>query len=124
MLNPIVAAFTGAIAIFGYAKQKLEEWNQALDAAAARNASKDFLPGIEAKKTALDQAAASAAEFATSLANVGKAEDKFKTSVSQAIDKLHEFMNAQAEVNSASEERRLAEVDLKQKRKAGRGWCD
>jgi hypothetical protein len=115
MMNPIVAAFTGAIAIFGYAKQKLEEWNQALDAAAERNASKDFLPGIEAKKDALGQAATSAAEFATSLANVGKAEDKFKTSVSQAIDKLHEFINAQAEVNSAGEAKELAEVDLKQK---------
>ena len=115
MINPIVAGLTLAIMTFGAAKKALDDWDARLEASAQRNASKDFLPGIEAKKVALDQAAASTAEFATALGNIGAAEDKFKTSVSQAIDKLHEFTNAQAEVNSAGEAKELAEVDLKQK---------
>jgi hypothetical protein len=115
MMNPIIASLSLGIMAFGAMKKKLDEWDATLEASAKQNASKDFLPGIEAKKEALDQATASAAEFAVALGNIGRAEDKFKTSVSQAIDKLHEFMNAQAEVNSAGEAKELAEVDLKQK---------
>jgi len=115
MMNPIVAGLTIAIGVFGAAKKALDDWNAKLDAAAAQNASKDFLPGIEAKKAALDAAKVSAADFAVAIANIGKAEDKFKTSIAQAIDKLHEFTNAQAEVNSSGEAKELAEVDLKQK---------
>jgi hypothetical protein len=115
MINPIVGGLTLAIMVFGAAKSALDAWNKALDEAAARNASHDFLPGIEAKKAALDAARASAAEFAVALENIGAAEDRFKTSVSQAIDKLHEFVNAQAEVNSAAEAKEMAETDLKQK---------
>lgn len=115
MMNPVVASLTLGIGAFSYLKQKLDEWNKALDEAGARNASRDFLPGIEAKKSAMHEAAVSAAEFETALKNIGAAEDEFKTKVAGAIDKLHEFINAQAEVNSAAEAKELAEVDLKQK---------
>jgi len=115
MMDPIVASLTLGIMAFGAAKAKLAEWDAALEVSAKRNASRDFLPGIEAKKEALDQAAASAADFEVALGNIGRAEDKFKTKISDAIDKLHEFSNAQAEVNSAAEAKELAEVDLKQK---------
>lgn len=115
MINPIVAGLTIAIMTFGAAKKALDDWNAKLDATAAQNASHDFFPGIQAQKESLDQAKTSAAEFATALGNIGAAEDKFKTKVSEAIDKLREFTNAQAEVNSAGEAKELAEVDLKQK---------
>ncbi len=115
MMNPIIASLSLGIMAFGAMKKKLDEWDAALEASAQRNASHDFLPGIEAKKEALDQAAASAAEFEVALGNIGRAEDKFKTKIQEAIDKLHEFTNAQAEVNSAGEAKELAEVDLKQK---------
>jgi hypothetical protein len=115
MMNPIIAGLSLGIMAFSAAKRALDDWNAKLDAAAARNASRDFFPGIQAQKDSLDQAKASAAEFATALGNIGAAEDKFKTSVSQAIDKLHEFTNAQAEVNSSAEALELAQVDLKQK---------
>ena len=52
MMNPMVASLTLGIGAFNYLKQKLDEWNQALDEAAERNAQRDFLPGIEAKAKA------------------------------------------------------------------------
>ena len=115
MLNPIVAAFSGAIAIFGYAKQKLEEWNKALDEAAERNAGKDFLPGIEAKAKSLNEAAGAAAAFEESLKAAFSAEDQFSTKIKLAIDKLHEFVAAQAEVDSAVEANEIARVNLREK---------
>jgi hypothetical protein len=115
MLNPIVGAFTGAIAVFGYAKQKLEEWNKALDEAAERNAGKDFLPGIEAKVRSLNEAAAASATFQESLKTTGAAEDEFGKKVKAAIDKLHEFIAAQAEVRSAAEANEIARVNLAEK---------
>ena len=115
MMNPIIAGLSLGIMAFSAAKKALDDWNAKLDAAAGRNASRDFLPGIQAQKDSLDQAKTSAAEFATALGNIGAAEDKFKTKISQAIDKLHEFTNAQAEVNSSAEALELAQVDLKQK---------
>jgi hypothetical protein len=115
MMNPIIAGLSLGIMAFGAAKKALDDWNAKLDAAAEKNASRDFLPGIQAQKESLDQAATSAAEFATALGNIGAAEDKFKTKISEAIDKLHEFNNAQAEMNSAAEALELAQVDLKQK---------
>ena len=115
MMNPIIAGLTLGIMAFGAAKKALADWNAKLDAAAARNASRDFLPGIQAQKESLDQAKTSAAEFATALGNIGAAEDKFKTKVSEAIDKLHEFTNAQTEVNSSAEALEMAQIDLKQK---------
>lgn len=115
MMDPVLAAFMGAIAIFGHAKQKLEEWNKALDEAAEKNAGKDFLPGIEAKSKSLHEAAVSSAEFHESLKNIGAAEDEFSAKVKLAIDKLHEFMAAQAEVRNASEASEIARINLAEK---------
>jgi hypothetical protein len=115
MLNPIVAAFSAAIAIFGYAKQKLEEWNKALDEAAERNAGKDFLPGIEAKAKSLNEAAGASAAFHESLKQIGAAEDAFGQKVKLAIDKLHEFIAAQTEVRNAAEANEIARVNLAEK---------
>ncbi len=114
-LNPLALAVAGIAYAFGLAKQKLEEWNAALDAMAARNAQKDFLPGIEAKVAALQDAAASGAAFQESLRGMGEAEDAFAKKVGLAIDKLREFVTAQAEVRSAEEARDLARVNLQEK---------
>jgi hypothetical protein len=115
MINPIVGAFTAAIAIFGYAKQKLEEWNKALDESAARNAGKDFLPGIEAKAKSLNEAAGASAAYHESLKQIGAGEDEFSTKVKLAIDKLHEFIAAQTEVRNAAEANEIARVNLAEK---------
>lgn len=115
MMNPIMASLTLGIMAFGAAKKALEDWNAALDATAAKNANKDFLPGIEAKAAALAEGATAAANFGQSLKDIGAAEDVFSGKVKLAIDKLHEYIAAQAEVNSAAEGKEVAEVNLKEK---------
>lgn len=115
MMNPILATFSAAITIFGAAKAALAEWNAAMDEAAQRNAGRDLLPGIEAKAKALQESAAAAATFALSLDDVAKKEDAFSGKIKAAVDKLHEFITAQAEVNNASEAKELASVNLQQK---------
>jgi hypothetical protein len=115
MMNPIVAGLSLGIMAFGAAKKKLDEWDAALEASAQRNASRDFLPGIEAKAAALAEGATAAANFGESLKTIGTAEDVFSGKVKAAIDKLHEFIAAQAEVNSAGEGKEIAEINLKEK---------
>ena len=115
MMNPITAALTGAISIFAIAKRRLEEWNAEMDQASARAASPDFAAGMEAKKTALQEAATQAEAFALSIEAIGMAEDKLRNSTTQAIAKLHEFTAAQGAVDSAEQARDLAAVDLAQK---------
>lgn len=115
MMNPIVASLSLGIMAFGAAKKKLEEWDAALEATAQKNAGKDFLPGIEAKVAALAEGATAAANFGQSLAAIGAAEDVFSGKVKLAIDKLHEYIAAQAEVNSAAEGKEVAQVNLKEK---------
>ena len=115
MMNPVVASLTLAIGAFSYLKQKLDEWNKALDEAAERNAQRDFLPGIEAKAKALADASAEAAAFAESLKNVGAAEDDFSKKIGVAISRLREYETAQIEVRNAEEARDLALVNLAEK---------
>jgi hypothetical protein len=115
MMNPIVASLSLGIMAFGAMKKKLDEWDAALEAMAQKNAGRDFLPGIEAKKTALEEGAIAAAAFGESLNAIGASEDVFSGKVKLAIDKLHEFIAAQAEVNSAAEGKELADVNLKEK---------
>jgi hypothetical protein len=115
MMNPIVAGLSLGIMAFGAAKKALDDWNAELDATAAKNAGHDFLPGIEAKKAALEEGATAAAAFGESLNAIGAAEDAFSGKVKLAIDKLHEFIAAQAEVNSAAEGKEIADVNLKEK---------
>lgn len=115
MMNPILAAFTGAIMVFGAAKKALDDWNAALDQAEQRNSSRDLLPGIEAKATAMRQGAAAAEEFQESLGAIGEKEDEFANKIKIAIDRLHEFATAQTEVSNAREANELANVNLQQK---------
>jgi hypothetical protein len=115
MMNPIVAGLSLGIMAFGAAKKALDDWNAALDATAQKNAGKDFLPGIEAKVAALAEGATAAANFGQSLKDIGAAEDVFSGKVKLAIDKLHEYLAAQAEVNSAAEGKEVADVNLKEK---------
>ena len=115
MMDPIGVAFTGAIAIFGYAKRALDDWNSEMDKTAERNAEKDFLPGIEAKSKSLHEAAAASAEFHESLKNISAGEDEFSSKVKLAIDRLHEFVAAQAEVRNASEASEIARINLAEK---------
>jgi chromosome segregation ATPase len=115
ILTTVAASITGAMVVFSYAKAALDEWNRQMDEVAARNASRDFLPGIEAKRTALVEGAVAAERFKESLAAIGAAEDEFGRKVAGAIGKLHEFMAAQAEISSAAEGKETAEVNLAEK---------
>ena len=115
MMDPIMGGLSLGIMAFGAAKKALDDWNAALDATAQKNAGKDFLPGIEAKVAALAEGATAAANFGQSLKDIGAAEDVFSGKVKLAIDKLHEYIAAQAEVNSAAEGKEVADVNLKEK---------
>lgn len=113
-LNPIVAATAAATLAFTFAKSRLDEWNKAMDEMEARNSNRDLLPGIEAKREALREAAISAAEFGRSLNDIGR-EDAFTRMVERAITKLHELQVAQAEVRDAQEGYELARVNAAEK---------
>lgn len=115
MLNPMMVMLTVIIGLFVKCKQALEDWNEELDEAAEKNAQRDFVPGIEAQAKAMDAGKASAAEFAQSLKAMGTNEDAFTQGVKRAIDRLHEFIAAQAEVNSAVEANELAKINLAEK---------
>jgi hypothetical protein len=114
-MNPLVFALTMAIGLFAKAKEALDSWGVRMDEMAKRNAGRDFLPGIEAKKQALHEAAVEAAGFQSSLAAIGTAEDTFIKKMDASITKLHEWIAAQAEVNNAAEARELAGVNLQEK---------
>jgi hypothetical protein len=111
MLNPIVFAFTGAISIFAYAKQKLEEWNKEMDEVAASNARSNLIAGIQAQKQAFSEGAAAASNFAQSLQAIATAVDKIKKAIDHDFSKLHEITQGQSGINSAAEARDLAMID-------------
>lgn len=114
-MNPTVAIISLVIGLFVKAKQAIAAWNEEMDRASASAANPQFQAGIAAKKTAMAEAAKAATEFQIKLHGAGTAEDEFTKRTQASIDKLHEFVSAQAEVNNAQEAKELSEVNTGQK---------
>jgi hypothetical protein len=114
-MNPVVASISVAISVFVKAKQALAAWNEEMDQASERAAKKEFEAGINAKAASLHQAAIKSTEFKESLSAMADGQDDFTKKTQAAIDKLHEFISAQSELNSAAEAKEQADVNTAQK---------
>lgn len=114
-MNPIIAVAGLATMAFTHAKKALDDWNAAMDEAQKRAASADFAQGMAARADAARDAASGTAAFGTELRNALETEDDFAKKTQTAIDKLHEFRNAQTEVSSAAEAADMAAIDAAQK---------
>jgi hypothetical protein len=113
--NKMMLGVAVILAAVGLAKKAIDDWNAKLDATAAANASRDFLPGIQAELQAMQDGAEQAAKFAAALNGVGSAEDKIKSAADAAVAALHALSNAKTEQSNADEALELAKVDLAEK---------
>jgi hypothetical protein len=114
-MNPVAAVMLAAITIFAKAKEAIDEWNASMDEASKRAANPDFQTGLAAKKTALDEARTSSLSFVESLKAIGTGQDDYIKKIDQTISKIHEYIAAQAEINSAAEAKQIEDVNLAEK---------
>jgi hypothetical protein len=114
-MNPVLLAFTAAVAIFAKAKEKLAEWNAEMDEAAKKAAEADFQQGIAARTQALRSGMTAMADFSESLRSIGKADDEVVKAIDRSIAKLHEQESALAAVNTAAEGKELAQTNFAEK---------
>lgn len=114
-MNPVALAATVAAAAFGYARQALQKWNEEMDQAAGRAASKDFEGGMRAKSSAMHDAATSASQFRQALQDASTAQETLRKGTDAAVGALREYINTQAEIYSAAEARDLAVIEAGQR---------
>lgn len=102
MINPIAGAFTAAIAIFGFAKKALDDWNKELDEAGERAKKADFAEGIQKMAEAVQAQASAAREHADALAHLKTEEQEFQDKLSASIALLEARYAAEQKVANAA----------------------
>jgi hypothetical protein len=115
LANPLVGIGVAASMGFGLARQALAAWNEEMDKTEARNAERDWLPGIEAKAEAMRKGISDAAEWQRKLAEIAK-EDAVGKAYSNALARLKEYVAGLEALTQAQQDRDLKRIDERLKK--------
>ncbi len=115
IVSPTGAAIMAGVMAFQQMQAALTAYDQKLQETADSAARADFLPSIEAKRSAMMEAIGAAARFAVEISNLTAKENELSNSLALGREKIREMMAASAELRKAREAEELAKVDLRER---------